>query len=75
MLNKERKEIEKSQLELETEPDEGKILELEEELYLLFMEMNNITETLDSKDQTLAFLNTKINSITEEVIALDIDNI
>lgn len=75
MLTKERKEIEKSQLELEAEPDEGKILELEEELYLLFMEMNNITETLDSKDQTLGFLNNKINSLTEEVITLDIDNI
>jgi hypothetical protein len=39
MLQKERKEIEKSQLELESEPDEGKILELEEELYQLHIEM------------------------------------
>ena len=37
MLAKERKEIMKAKIEAETEPDEGKILELEEELYQLFL--------------------------------------
>lgn len=75
MLKKERTEIELCQLQLENEPDEGRIIELEEEQYNLTLEMERLTEELDSLDQTSTFINNKINSLTEEVIALDIDNI
>lgn len=75
MLKKERMEIDKQQMECETEPDEGKILEMEEDLYQLFMEINNITENLETLDQTLGYLNGKVNTLTEELITLDIDSI
>lgn len=56
MLSKERKECEKGELEIQDPPDEGRIMELEEELYQVYYEMNNITETLDTKDSSIAFL-------------------
>ena len=50
MLKKERMEIEKQSLEMEAEPDEGKIIEMEEELYQHFMEINHVTENLETLD-------------------------
>ncbi len=49
-LKKERKEIEKAELESEIEIDEGSMLELEEELDSLCVEITNLTEGLDSMD-------------------------
>ena len=50
-------------------------MELEEKQYQLTIQLEQTTEGLDSMDETFNFLNIKINRITEEVIALDIDNI
>ena len=50
-------------------------MELEEKQYQLTIQLEQTTEGLDSMDETFNFLNNKINRITEEVIALDIDNI
>ena len=43
------------------------MLELEEEMDNLLVEINNITENLDSLDLTLDFINKKINELSEEV--------
>ena len=48
---------------------------MEELHYLKSMEIDRITENLDSLDETLTYVNNKINQITEEVSAIDIDNI
>lgn len=63
-MKKERKEIEKSEIESENEIDEGKLIELEEELDALCVDITNLTETLDSMDQTLDFINKRINDFT-----------
>mmetsp|Transcript_35035 Transcript_35035/g.34046 ORF Transcript_35035/g.34046 Transcript_35035/m.34046 type:complete len:202 (+) Transcript_35035:2836-3441(+) len=72
-LKKERKEMEKEEAENETEIDEGKVYELEEELDNICVEINNISEELDSKDQTLEFINRKINEYAEELQGMDVD--
>lgn len=75
MLSKERKDAEKQEMELETDIDEGKLYELEEDLDNIAMEMQQITDNLDSMDETLDFINRKINILSEEIAAIDIDNI
>ena len=75
MLQKERKEVEKTEMECEPDLDEGKLYELEEELDNICMEMQNITDNLDSMDETLDFINKKINILSEEIASIDIDNI
>lgn len=81
-IKKERKEIEKTELDTLTTSDdnmaamdEGKMIELEEELDDLCVEINNITESLDSMDQTLDFINKKINELSLEIASMDIENI
>lgn len=79
MLDKDRKELEKQHLELaaseQEEPDEGPILELEEEIYQLSLQIGNITETLESFEDSCNFHAKKLNSLNEEAIALAADNI
>eukprot|EP00347_Sterkiella_histriomuscorum_P016618 403352497 len=75
MIEKDRMEIEMQQSEVDDAPDEGKILELEELHYLKSIEVDQITEHLDSLDETLSFVNNKVNKLTEDISALDIDNI
>lgn len=79
MLEKDRKELEKQNLELIAEqaevPDEGPILELEELIYQLTMEIQNVNETLESLEETHKFHSDKLNLLNEEAIALDCDNI
>ena len=74
-LKKERKEMEKIDLESEIEKDEGNMIELDEELYSLCAEINNITDQLDSMDQTLDFINKKIQELSENIIQMDFENI
>lgn len=50
-------------------------MELEETHYIKSMEIDTITENLDSLDETLTFFNNKINGLSEELMSLDIDNI
>lgn len=50
ILQKERIELECLQLQQEEIPDEGRIMELEEEIYLKTMDIENSTNILDSLD-------------------------
>lgn len=50
MMVKERLDLEYQQLTIEDEPDEGRIMEIEEEVYQRTVEMHNYYETLDSLD-------------------------
>lgn len=51
------------------------MLELEEEMENIGMDINRITDNLDSLDNTLEFINKKINTLTEEIMANDLENI
>lgn len=44
MLSKDRLELEKQQLEMAEEVDEGRILEMEEEIYQFSYQINNLNE-------------------------------
>lgn len=39
------------------------------------MEIKQITENLESMDETLDFINNKINELSEEIASIDADNI
>jgi hypothetical protein len=41
----------------------------------LSLELDRITENLDSMDQTLEFINKKINNLSEEIMANDLESI
>ena len=79
ILDKERKEIEKQQLEMvatESEDfDEGKIIEMEEEIYQLTLQVQNINDSLESFEDSYNFHLEKLNRLNEEAIALDANNI
>ena len=64
MLEKDRKEIEKQQKELvaqdQEEPDEGPILELEEQIYQVTLEIDQINERLETLEETYNFHTTKL---------------
>jgi hypothetical protein len=48
--------MEKEELEEAEEKDEGRILELEDQLKDIALEIGSITETLDMLEETLAFV-------------------
>lgn len=76
MMEKDRMEVEMEQAgETADESDEGRILEIEELHYQKTMEVDQVTEHLDSLDETLSFVNNKINELTEQIASLDIDNV
>lgn len=64
MLEKDRKEIEKQQKELvaqdQEEPDEGPILELEEQIYQVTLEIDQVNERLETLEETYNFHTTKL---------------
>ena len=64
MLEKDRKEIEKQQKELvaqdQEEPDEGPILELEEQIYQVTFEIDQINERLETLEETYNFHTDKL---------------
>lgn len=64
MLEKDRKEIEKQQKELvaqdQEEPDEGPILELEEQIYQVTFEIDQINERLETLEETYNFHSDKL---------------
>ena len=75
MIAKDRKEIEKQDLELAEPLDEGRIIELEEEIYQASLEIERVTEALDSLEETLRFHDERCNLLTEEAQAVDADHI
>ena len=74
-IKMERLEMEKESLENEQNPDEGKIYEIEEEMDRIQTDIKNFEDELDSKDQTLSFINKKIGEYAAELQQLDIENI
>ncbi len=64
MLEKDRKEIEKQQKELvaqdQEEPDEGPILELEEQIYQVTFLIDQINERLETLEETYNFHTDKL---------------
>lgn len=78
--------IEKERLEMELniiedyeskgiEFDEERKLEVEESLEEVNLESNSITETLDVLEQSLEFVQSKINQASTEVKTFDMDSI
>lgn len=78
--------IEKERLEMELniiedyeskgiEFDEERKLEVEESLEEINLESNSITETLDVLEQSLEFVQSKINQASTEVKTFDMDSI
>lgn len=76
MFMKEKLIMEKEDLEeAEGEKDEGRLLEIDDQLNDVGLEINSITETLDMLEETLDFVQSKVNQVTEEINAFDIDSI
>jgi CII-binding regulator of phage lambda lysogenization HflD len=77
LIEKEKLEFEKEELEAlaKEERDEGRLLEIEDNLKDLVMAVTSITETLDMLQETLEFVQSKLNQVTEELEAFDVDSI
>ena len=79
MLEKDRKEIEKQQKELvaqdQEEPDEGPILELEEQIYQVTIEIDQINERLETLEEIYNFHTNKLAQLNGEAVTLDAENI
>jgi predicted nucleotidyltransferase len=63
LIMKEKLEMEKETMEdlPEDEKDEGRILEIEDQMKYIGMEIESITQTLDMLEDTLAFVQSKVN--------------
>lgn len=78
VIEKERRELELQQLELladTEEVNEGRIIELEEEIYQLTLQIQNSNDNLESFEDSYQFHLSKLNALNEEAIALDPNNI
>lgn len=77
LLEKEKLEMEKEDLEARDGDgrDEGRLLEIEDNLKDLNMAITSNTETLDMLQEGLEFVQSKLNQVTEELEAFDIDSI
>lgn len=63
LIQKEKLEMEKEELEdiLEEDKDEGKLIEIEDNLKDIGLEISSITATLDGLEETLDFIQSKVN--------------
>jgi len=63
LIEKEKLEYEREDLEAvaDDQKDEGRIIEIDEQLKDMAMEINSITETLDMLEETLDFVQSKSN--------------
>ena len=76
LTTKEKLEFEREDLEAaEGEKDEGRILEIGDQLGELNMEIGSITQSLDDQAETLEFVMGKLNQVTEDIESFDIDSI
>lgn len=55
--------------------DEGRLLEIEDQLKDIGLEIGSITETLDMLEQTLEFVQSKVNQVTEEIESFDLESV
>jgi len=77
LITKEKLEYEKEELEEvpEAERDEGRVLEIEDQLKDVALEINSITETLDMLEETLAFVQSQAHQVEEEIESFDLDSV
>ena len=77
LIQKEKLEFEREELEAaaEDQRDEGRVLEIDDQLKDLALEMSSITETLDMLAETVEFVQSKVNQVTEEIEGFDIDSV
>ena len=77
LISKEKLEFEREELETapEDQRDEGRVLEIDDQLKDLALEMSSITETLDMLLETVDFVQSKVNQVTEEIEGFDIDSV
>ena len=63
LIQKEKQEFEKEEIEARPveERDEGRLLEIEENLKDFALEMSSITDTLDQLEEVLEFVQSKVN--------------
>ena len=77
LIEKEKLEFEKEELEAQPKEtrDEGRLLEIGDNLNDLAMAVTANTETLDMLQEALEFVESKLNQVTEELEAFDVDSI
>jgi chromosome segregation ATPase len=73
LLMKEKLELERELLmeQAEDKRDEGRLLEIDDNLKDIALEVESITQTLDMLEQTLSYVQSKVNQVTEEIEAFD----
>ena len=59
----------------EDQRDEGRILEIDDQLKDVGLEISSITETLDMLEETLEFVQSKVNQVTVEVEGFDLEGV
>lgn len=77
LVMKEKLEFEKEMIECKPEDqrDEGRVLEIEENLKDIALEIESITQTLDMLEDTLEFVQDKIYQVTEEIESFDMESV
>ncbi len=75
MINKERLEFEMEEMQNSDDIDEGRVLEIEDELEAICQDIDSINETLDTLDEHLGFVTDKINELKEQIAGFDPENI
>ena len=77
LIQKEKLEFEKEEIESrpEGEKDEGRLLEIEDQLKDFSLEMGSIADTLDQLEEVLEFVQSKVNQVTEEINAFSMDSV
>jgi len=68
-------EYEKEELENTQSKDEGRILEIDDNLKDILLEISSITETLDMLEEALEFVQEKLYQVTEEIEGFDIESV
>jgi chromosome segregation ATPase len=74
LIMKEKLEYEKEELE-NTNKDEGRILEIDDNLKDISLEINSITETLDMLEEALEFVQDKVYQCTEDIEGFDMESV
>ena len=80
VIQKERLEFELADLEEKQEEgspdfDEARMLEIQAELEDVVIETDSITQTLETLEEHLDFVQGKVNKLTQEIKSFDLDSI
>lgn len=74
LVQKEKLEFEKEDLENAEEKDEGRLLEIEDQINDLVLEINSISQSLEDQSEALEFVQSKLNQAIEEIEGFDLDS-